>query len=43
MRAVEQRELNAEQLAGAAWLLTLIAALVAVAFGEIFLSEKKTG
>ena len=40
MREVEQRELNAEQLAGAAWLLTLIATFAAVAFGEIFLSEK---
>ena len=40
MREVEQRELNAEQHAGVVWLLTLIATFVAVAFGELFLSEK---
>ena len=42
MREVEQRELNAEQMAGVVWLLTLIATFVIIAFGEIFLSEKKT-
>jgi len=43
MREVEQRELNAEQMAGVVWLLTLIAIFVMVAFGEIFLSETKAG
>lgn len=42
MREVEQRELNTEQLAGVVWLLTLMATFAVVAFGEIFLSEKKT-
>jgi hypothetical protein len=41
MREVEQRELNAEQMAGVVWLLTLIAVFVVVTFGEMFLAEKK--
>ncbi len=40
MREIEQRELNIEQLAGVAWLLTLIATFAVVAFGEFVLTEK---
>jgi len=43
MESLEQHELNAEQMAGVVWVLTLIAIFVVVAFGEIFLSETKAG
>lgn len=43
MREVEQRELKAEQVAGAVWLSTLMATFVVITFGEMVLSEKKTG
>ena len=43
MREIEQRESQTELLAGITWFLALIATLVVIAFGEIFLSEKKTG
>jgi hypothetical protein len=41
MREVEKRELQTEGFAAATWGLTLFASLVAVAFGEIALAEKK--
>ncbi len=41
MREVEQRESQTEMFAGVTWALTLIATFLVIAFGEIFLSEKK--
>jgi hypothetical protein len=41
MREVEIRETQIEQLAGLAMLVSLVASLVAVAFGEFFLQGKK--
>jgi hypothetical protein len=41
MREVEQRESQTEMFAGVTWALTLIATFFVIAFGEIFLSEKK--
>ena len=40
MREVEQRESQTELLAGATWILALIATLVVIAFGEFVLAEK---
>lgn len=43
MREVENREMQTEQFAGLTWALALIATFVVIAFGEMALSEKKTG
>ena len=41
MREVEQSESQTEMFAGVTWALTLIATFLVIAFGEIFLCEKK--
>ncbi len=41
MREVEGRESRTERFAGATWLLTLIATFIVIAFGELFLTDRK--
>jgi hypothetical protein len=41
MREVEAREAQAGQFAGITWLLAMFATFIAIAFGEIFLRDRK--
>ena len=41
LREVEVREAQVSLYAGLTWVLALVATLIVIAFGEIFLAEKK--
>ena len=41
MHEVEQREAQVSLFAGVTWILAMVATLVVISFGEIFLTEKK--